>query len=292
MLKRFKLYFKSLRPHQWSKNLLIAIPLIAAHQFQNVDRLKETLLAILSFSLAASAIYLINDLVDIQSDKAHPIKKNRPFASGRLSPRFGYFAVPILVLVSVLVSLLLEQQFTFYLAIYLFLTTLYSFFFKRMLLLDVLCLSSLYSIRIMAGGAAADVPVSKWLLSFSMFLFFGLALLKRAIEIRDMSAQKGLGLGRGYVLDDYMPVMIAGIGSGLLSTLVFTFYINSPEVSVLYRQPEVLWLIPGLLLFWISRLWILANRGKVHDDPVIFALKDVGSYVLAAFILGIALWAM
>jgi 4-hydroxybenzoate polyprenyltransferase len=242
-------------------------------------------LAFLSFSFSASSVYILNDCLDLASDRRHPRKKHRPFASGRLSIPFGILLALGCLLVGVLLAVLLSPLFLLVLAGYLVLTTGYSFYLKQFVLVDVIVLAQLYTVRVYGGGAATGVVPSHWLLTFSLFLFLSLALVKRFTELRLMSQAEGTALhGRGYWVSDLEHISSIGSASGLLAVLVLALYISSKEVLLLYSHSEVLWLVCPVMLYWISRVWMLAYRNRMDDDPVVFAVRDPKSYVMAAMI--------
>ena len=271
---------RALRLHQWAKNILLAVPLLAAHMVLDLQAWWSVVAAFLGFGLVASATYLVNDLADLGSDRIHPQKRFRPLASGRLSIRSGLMlAVAAGLLGFVLSAVLLPAVFVVYLCAYLILTLGYSFYLKRQLLVDVLALAVLYTLRILAGGAAIGVVVSEWLAMFSLFLFLSLAFLKRVIEL-DRSESGAKVSGRGYEPVDLETTRAIGVCSGLISVLVLSLYISSPVVSQMYRFPQALWLMCPLLIYWVGRIWLLAGRGEVHHDPVVFALLDWRSYVV------------
>jgi len=278
-----RLFVKALRLHQWFKNVLVFVPLIAAHRVSDIATVAETVLAFLAFGLVASAGYLLNDLVDVDVDRRHPSKKDRPFASGALDFRFGFFGSPLLLAMGGGISLLLPGKFQVALFAYFAATQLYSFYLKRLVLVDVFMLAVLYTARIIAGALAIDVPVSQWLLAFSVFLFLSLAFVKRYSELHSLRQRdEELAAGRGYSVVDFELLSSLGAAGGYIAVLVFALYINSPEVRVLYRTPEYLWMFCLVLLYWISRVWIIAHRGRMHDDPIVFALKDRVSYLVGA----------
>lgn len=283
---RLRLIVRALRLHQWAKNFLIFIPMIMAHRFSETWVVQSTLLAFASFGLLASATYLINDLFDLQADRAHPRKARRPFASGDLSPRWGFFLIPVLLLLCLLCAWPLPITFLWVLLFYLVSTLAYSSYVKHIPLVDVLVLAGLYSVRILAGSKATDTPISPWLLAFSMFLFLSLAFMKRVSELIALRQKNQASIeDRGYQSIDLQQLESFGAASGYLSVLVLALYINSMEVSTLYKQPIVLWLISPALLYWISRVWLFTHRGQMHDDPIVFAIKDKASYILALVVL-------
>lgn len=276
-------YVKALRLHQWLKNGLIFVPLLLAHMLFDMTALGHAVLAFIAFGLTASAVYVINDLVDLKEDRRHPRKRNRPFASGAVPLKHGAMMAPVLLSGAAALSLLLPGQFAGVLAVYFAATLAYSFFFKRTMLFDVLVLAGLYTLRIIAGSAALGIPRSFWLLAFSIFLFFSLALVKRYVELADMGEGADTrDRGRGYRAVDLETLSQFGIGSGLMAVLVLALYIDSPVVKSLYANPEVIWLLCPLMLYLICRFWILARRGEMHEDPIMFAIRDWRSQCIVA----------
>ncbi|HEV3340124.1 MAG TPA: UbiA family prenyltransferase [Pirellulales bacterium] len=274
----------ALRPHQWAKNLLVLLPVFLAHQWAEIGKLALALLGVAAFSAAASSVYIINDLFDIQSDRQHPTKRRRPFAAGDLPVPLGLgLAGLALAGASTLSVCCLTPDFTNWLAIYLVTTTTYSLWLKKQIVIDVLVLAGLYTLRIAAGAAAVNVPLSPWLLAFAMFFFLSLALGKRYIELRRWSgATDDVLPGRGYQSDDAALLEQIGPTSGYLAVLVLCLYIDSSAVGRLYRHPEFLWLACPLLLYWLTRFWLLARRRQIQYDPVAFALKDRTSLAVIA----------
>jgi 4-hydroxybenzoate polyprenyltransferase/phosphoserine phosphatase len=278
---QFRPIVKALRLHQWAKNILIVVPLVAAHKASDPVSIHQTILAFASFGLCASSVYLLNDMLDLEADRQHRRKCRRPFASGELSLLAGFALVPSLLLGTALLASSLPPLFWVALAGYYALTVAYSFGLKRVVLIDTITLAGLYTVRIVAGAMAIDVPLSFWLLLFSVFLFFSLALVKRYAEL-DMIQRVGKldAAGRGYHVDDLPILQSLGTASGNLSVLILALYINSPAVEALYKHPQVIWCLCVLLLYWISRVWLKAHRGEIHDDPVVFAMKDRISLVI------------
>jgi 4-hydroxybenzoate polyprenyltransferase/phosphoserine phosphatase len=282
---------RAMRLHQWVKNLLLFVPLLAAHRLLDAQAWISAVSAFFGFGFVASATYLLNDLVDLRADRLHPQKRHRPLASGRLSIPAGLTSSLALALLGFGASYaLLPSAFVLVLASYAVLTLAYSFDLKRRLLVDVLALAVLYTLRVVAGAAAIGVAVSEWLLMFSLFMFFSLAFLKRAIELREKQGGARLS-GRGYFPADVEMVRVLGVCSGLISVLVLALYINSPAVSELYRAPQVLWLLCPLLIYWISRIWFLGFRGQVDHDPVVFTLSDWRSYIVGAMSAAVIIFA-
>lgn len=275
---------RALRAHQWLKNLLIFIPLLAAHRYGEGARVLQALLAFGVFGLTASSVYLFNDLADVANDRRHPRKRQRPFAAGHLGLGAGWLAWPaLLALAFALASLALPPAFTASLAFYFVTTLAYSLLLKQVPMLDVMTLAVLYTLRIIAGAAAIAVPLSFWLLSFSMFIFLSLALIKRYSELKAArhAAQNCTLPGRGYSAQDLELVANLGASAGYTAVLVLALYIQDSHTGALYGAPQFIWLACPLLLFWVSRAWLITHRGQMHDDPVVFALKDRVSWAVA-----------
>lgn len=282
---------RAMRLHQWLKNLLVFLPLLAGHAF-NLPTVGAALLAFLAFGLCASSVYLLNDLLDLPNDRAHPTKRHRPFASGAVPLLHGLALVPLLLAGSVILAAFLPWAFIAVLAGYYALTLAYSLALKRLMVVDVLVLGGLYTVRVMAGAAATGIAVSPWLLVFSMFLFLYLALVKRQTELVGSLRENRKSLaGRGYHTEDLSVLEGLAAASGFLSVLVLALYITSPDVFRLYHRPEALWGVIPLLVYWISRTLILAHRGEMHDDPVVFAATDRVSLVTVGLVLAVAVGA-
>jgi 4-hydroxybenzoate polyprenyltransferase len=278
-----KTWIKAIRVHQWLKNLLVFLPLLASHRFYDVASVLQTGMAFLAFGLCASGVYVLNDLLDLPSDRRHPRKRLRAFAAGTLPLLHGLMAAPALTLAGFTLAWLVGPLFALVLAGYYVMTLAYSLRLKRVVMVDVVVLAGLYTIRIIGGAAAIDASLSFWLLAFSMFIFLSLAMLKRYTELATMLANgQGKASGRGYEVNDLPLIQSLGAASGYLAVLVFALYINSPESLALYGRPQVLWLICPMLLYWISRAWIKAHRGGMDDDPVVFAVTDRVSQVVIA----------
>ena len=274
-------YLKAIRAYQWVKNVLVFIPLITSHSFYSKSFDLEAVSAFFAFSFAASAGYVINDLFDLNSDRSHPRKRFRSFASGRLSIPFGILLTALLLSAAIFISSQLNLLFSIVLLGYFIISFSYSLHLKKLVLYDIFILALLYSIRIIGGGMANNITISFWLITFSTFLFLSLAFVKRYSELLKVNDTTGLKLrGREYNNGDLQLLQIMGIVSGFLSVVVFSLYINSPEVLQLYSSPKILWSVSFLLLFWTSRVWLKANRGEMTDDPIIFALKDRSSYII------------
>jgi 4-hydroxybenzoate polyprenyltransferase len=270
-----KVVLKALRVHQWAKNALIFVPLAAAHSLGNLPTLISGLVAFAAFSLCASSVYLLNDMLDLEADRAHPRKCKRPFAAGTLSLLFGLITAPALLLGSLVLAWFLPIKFLAVLAAYYVVTLAYSFGLKRLVMIDVLTLAGLYTVRIVAGAAATDIPLSFWLLLFAIFIFLSLAIVKRYAELHAMRKRGQLkASGRGYQVEDLDLLQSLGASSGYISILVLALYVNSPDIAVLYSHPKVVWTLCPIMLYWISRVWMQTYRGHMHDDPLVFALKD------------------
>ena len=279
---------KGVRAYQWAKNLLVFVPLLTAHVYLHPPSIAAAALAFVAFSLAASAVYLANDLSDLQDDRRHPTKRSRALASGELSIAAALALAPILLAAAAAIATLLPWEFGALLAVYLVSNLAYSLALKRAALVDVFVLAGLYTLRILAGAAAIEVPVSQWLLAFSLFAFLSLALAKRYVEVANVASREEARVGgRGYLAGDGALLGMLGTASGYLSVLVFALYITSPQVVMLYRAPAILWFAVPLLLYWISRVWFLTQRGEVHEDPLLFALHDPPSYVTGALIVAL-----
>jgi 4-hydroxybenzoate polyprenyltransferase/phosphoserine phosphatase len=283
---------RAMRPHQWLKNLLLLVPLIAAHRLAEVELLALALLAFLSFSLCASSAYVANDLLDLRADRHHPRKRLRPFASGALSIQEGLGLSLVLLVCSLGLGAIVSPPFLGTVALYYALTLAYSLSIKNRVVADIMLLAGLYTLRIIAGGVAVHIVPSFWLLAFSMFLFLSLAMVKRYSEIAGLrETDQTKTIGRGYRLGDLPTLLSLGGASGYTAVLVLALYINSSLVVGLYEKPMYLWALPPLVLYWISRLWVGAGRGKIDDDPLVFALRDNVSrwvFVAAALILWLA----
>lgn len=281
-------YIKGLRPHQWLKNTLIFIPLLAAH---NVDStgIGQALLAFCAFSIIASSVYLFNDLLDLSADRKHVRKRFRPLASGNLPIAHGTVLAMVLLVFGLGLSALLSTAFLNIIIIYFLITTAYSMYLKRIVVIDLVTLSALYTIRVIAGGVATGTSISIWLLAFSGFFFLSLAAVKRQAELLDnQSRGKKLAVGRGYHTEDLALISQLSISAGYVSVLVMVLYAQSPDVAQLYHQPIALFGPCIVLMYWITRISMITHRGDMHDDPIVFAAKDKVSYGCLAVITGFA----
>jgi 4-hydroxybenzoate polyprenyltransferase/phosphoserine phosphatase len=300
-------WLKAIRLHQWAKNVLIFVPLLLAHQW-NPGTFAGAATAFLSFGLCASATYIINDLLDLEADRKHPRKRRRPFASGDLSAIAGVEMVVLLMIAAVALALALPHivsampgpyelyrpySFLGWLGFYTATTLTYSLYLKRKLLLDVFVLSGLYTVRLLAGSAATGVSFSPWLAGFSVFFFLSLAFVKRFSELESLRERGGvITNGRGYFVSDLEQLRALGTGAAYAAVVVMTLYINNPETNLLYNHPVRLWLVVPVLLLWLSQVWMLASRGEMHDDPVVFAITDKRSVLLGALMAAVIWWAL
>jgi 4-hydroxybenzoate polyprenyltransferase len=270
-------WLRALRIHQWVKNALIFVPLLAAHQLNNPVMLVQAVVAVIAFGLCASSVYVLNDILDLADDRHHRLKRFRPFAAGTLPIGAGLLVFPLLLALSFTIALTtLPPLFAAVLAAYYTLTLTYSMVLKRIMALDVIALAMLYTLRIFAGVAALSLTLTFWLLAFAMFLFLSLALAKRYAEVRDAleRGRPGKTRGRDYDTTDLEMVSSLGAASGYQAVLVLALYIREQSTVALYSNPEVLWLACPVLLFWVTRVWMLTHRGQMHEDPVVFAARD------------------
>jgi len=283
---------KAVRPHQWAKNLLVLVPLVLAHTLK-LHAIAQVLLAFVCLSLCASASYLINDLLDIEADRRHPRKRFRPFAAGDLAASTGLWLARIFLAAAFVGAYFLPRAFTGWLLLYTAATLAYSLFLKRVVLVDVIILSGLYTLRLLAGGAAAQVKISPWLAGFAVFLFLSLAMVKRFSELQNNRAQGQVpSIGRGYMLADIEQLRSFGTASAYAGMVVFAMYISGHEVITLYSHAARMWLIVPLMILWISRVWLLAGRGLLDEDPVIFAVTDRMSLLIGACVAVVAFLAL
>lgn len=273
------------RVQQWLKNLLLFVPLLAAHQISNIQLLSTLILAFVSFSLCASAVYMTNDLLDLESDRKHPRKRHRPFASAAVPIKAGVVLAPLFAIASLALGLVVDTAFTAWLVIYFLLACAYSLWLKRLALIDCLTLTALYTMRIIAGAAAVAITLSFWLLAFSVFIFLSLALVKRYAELQvQAQVNNSHAHGRGYAVTDAPLLQVFGITAGYAAVLVLALYLHSETIVTLYVQPQLIQFAVPLMLFWISWVWMKAHKGEMDDDPIVFAIKDRASLAVAAFI--------
>jgi 4-hydroxybenzoate polyprenyltransferase len=286
-------YLEALRPRQWLKNLLVFVPLFAAHRALEIDLFVKALLAFVAFGCFASSGYLLNDLLDLSADRRHPQKRSRPFAAGDLPLSYALAMIPALVGLGCILGGLLSPLCLGILLLYFVLSVIYSLYVKKVVLLDVIVLAGLYTMRIIAGSAAVGIWPSYWLLAFSTFLFLSLALVKRYGELVVMRSVEGESAkARGYEMNDGELLAAMGTASGYLAVLVLALYITSGTAQVLYGRHELMWFLCPLLLYWISHVWLITHRGRMHDDPLVFATKDRTSRILILLMLATALLAV
>lgn len=284
---------RALRPYQWAKNLLLFVPLVTAHLFTDTASFRHSLQAFIAFGLAASSVYLVNDLLDLEADRKHPSKALRPFASGDLPLLWGILLAPVLAVVALALAHAIGLPFLLALIAYLALTLAYSYLLKQLLVLDVITLAALYTIRIVAGAAALQIELSHWLLVFSVFFFMSLAMVKRHVELSEMRKNRlEKASRRGYEAGDLEIMASLGSSSGYLSVLTLALYIHTEAAKTLYGHPDFLWALMLILLYWISRIWLLAHRNAIQEDPVIFALKDKMTHLLLVLSMGVILAAI
>ena len=274
------MFLKMIRIHQWLKNLLIWVPLLAAHRLTSIRGIGAATVGFLAFSFCASSVYVLNDLLDLESDRQHVRKKNRPIAAGQVSVVQALIVGLLLFIAAAWLALTVSNLFALTVGIYFVMTSAYSLRLKRQVIVDVMLLAALYTIRVVAGAVATTVAPSFWLLAFSMFLFLSLAVVKRYSEMLVTLAQEQqYAAGRGYSVED-MPVLLSlGVSAGIAAIVVLALYINDPATSKLYPSTIWLWPVPPLMLYWVSRVWMKAHRGEMHDDPVVFAMRDWQSLV-------------
>lgn len=271
---------KAFRVYQWLKNLLLFVPIVTSHSISSVDLLVKTVIAFMAFGFIASTGYIINDLMDLDSDRSHPRKKLRPLASGKLSIQSGILISLVLFATGMWAAYFISISFLIILLLYFVLSVAYSLHIKKIVMYDVFLLASFYTIRVISGGIVTGIPISFWLIAFSIFIFLSLAFVKRYSEISQITLIESIeNRRRDYSPNDVPLLQIMGVASGFMSVIVFSLYINSPDVGLLYNNPKILWFLSFLLLFWISRIWLITTRGSMTDDPIIYAVKDPSSYL-------------
>jgi 4-hydroxybenzoate polyprenyltransferase/phosphoserine phosphatase len=271
----------AIRGHHWAKNLLLFLPLVLSHNLA-VEPLVRTLAGFALFGFCASGLYILNDLLDLHSDREHPWKKDRPFAAGDISIPEGLLVSFVLLSCALGLAFALDVPFGLALLGYAALTMLYSLYFKKIALLDVFVLSSFYSFRILAGALISSTPLSQWFLAFSLFFFLSLAMAKRYSELLHASDLVNAGnSGRGYHTGDRELLLALGVGSSFSAVVIFSLYVHSQDVGLLYSSPEFLFLLCPIILYWLSRTWLLAHRGELKEDPVTLAIRDPVSYGVA-----------
>ena len=291
-LSIFSIIAKQLRVHQWTKNTLVFVPSIAGHSLFELQVLFEIILGFSSFCMISSSIYIFNDIHDIDSDRKHPINKFRPIASGQLSKNMALIISFIMVIIGAIISLKIGYIFTIVMASYVLLNIIYTSYIKKVIILDIIFLMMFYTIRLLAGYVSLAVPPSPWLLSFFIFLFFSLGLLKRYIEIILFKENSDITIsGRAYSFSDRRILMNMGVSSSLAAGLVLLLYTGSENVTVLYNRPLILIAIVPIYLYWVSWMWFMADRGVIKSDPVIFAIKNKSTYFVLACLIIVGLLA-
>jgi 4-hydroxybenzoate polyprenyltransferase len=278
---------RALRPLHWSKNLLVFIPVLLAHRFSDDEALEACILTFVTWCLVASGTYLINDVRDLAFDRSHPLKRHRLIASGKVSPVVAVIAGLTSISAGVALAASVSLEVLWFVLVYGATSISYSLALKRIVYLDVLILSALYVLRVLAGGVAAEVEVSDWLLALSLFFFLGLAILKRFADLGLLSAGDAAA-GRAYFHSDRELLRSMGVTCSYLSVLVLALYLNGPDVARIYESPRLLWLVCPLLLYWLSHMWFLAERGRVQEDPIVAAVRDPASWVTGALVLVVA----
>jgi 4-hydroxybenzoate polyprenyltransferase len=271
---------KLIRVHQWLKNLLILVPLLAAHRLTSLRSIGIATVSFIAFSFCASSVYVLNDLLDMESDRQHIRKRNRPIAAGQVSVSQALIIGLLLFVIAAWLALRVSVPFALILGLYFVMTSAYSLRLKRQVIVDVMLLAALYTIRVVAGAVATTVVPSFWLLAFSMFLFLSLAVVKRYSEMLvTLSQERRYASGRGYSVGDLSVLLSLGVSAGVAAIVVLALYVNDPSTSKLYPSTIWLWPVPPLMLYWVSRVWMKAHRGEMHDDPVVFAMRDWQSLV-------------
>ena len=278
-----------LRPHQWLKNLLVLLPVFLSHQWNNSAVVRDALLAFVCFCATASAVYVSNDLCDMEADRRHATKRFRPLAAGTVSKPTAVVMIVLLLGFAAALVARLPLAFGITLLVYFVVSSLYSLYLKTKVILDICVLAGLYTIRLFAGGAATHIRISEWTLAFAMFCFLGLAAVKRYTELHSLPEEPQQVFRRGYQRSDQITVQVLGMTSMMMSVLVLALYLHSPEVVVLYHRPDMLWLMCPVLMYWFGRVWIAASRGNMHSDPIVFAIRDKVSLMAAGIIVAIGL---
>ena len=289
---RFGSWLRAARPYQWVKNVLVFVPALLNHHL-DLQILANLAITFLAFSFTASGTYIANDLFDLESDRQHSRKRKRPLASGELTITQGVLSVALFVAAGFGLSALVGTSLTMALCAYIFISLGYSIFLKNKPILDVVALAFLYTLRVYTGGIVGGAEISPWLFQFSMFLFLSLAFVKRYSELRRLrSLRKRDAPGRGYRLVDLALISQAGVGSGLIAGLILALYADSREIQLLYPHPHVLWCVCPIFVYWIVRVWIIAHRGNMTDDPILYAFRDRVSYIVGCAIVAAVLLGM
>lgn len=274
-ISNYGTWFHALRVHQWAKNLLLFVPFLTSFSFMEIGKLSTMIMAFMSFSFAASANYIINDISDMENDRMHPRKRRRPFASAKLPILYGLAVAGGFTVLAFIMAFAVSNGFVLVLFFYLMISNAYNWVLKELVLIDVIVLSLLYTLRILAGSMAVEVATSPWLFAFSVFVFLSLALVKRngelvSLEKEGMSAT----VGRDYHITDLRVLWPLGVGTAISAVVIFGLFISAPETQTRYSTPQILWVVDIGLIYWLGRLWIKTSRGEMHDDPIVYAIKD------------------
>jgi 4-hydroxybenzoate polyprenyltransferase len=285
-----RVWVRAMRVHQWIKNVLVLVPLLTSFTFLDLQKLVSAIMAFIAFSFLASGTYLLNDVLDLEHDRQHPRKRMRPLANGEITVTRALLVAAAMGLLGATIALQVSVDLLLVLAAYLVVTLLYSAQLKSVVLIDVLALAGLYALRLLAGAIAIDEGVSPWLLTFSVFVFLSLALVKRCSELINAAAGESAA-GRDYGRADLAVLVPLGIGAGLCSVIVLALFISTLDTQVRYASPQLLWFVGVGLLYWIGRVWIKTGRGEMHDDPIVFALRDRGSIVTLGSVVAVTLLA-
>jgi len=289
----FKDYINLMRVHQWSKNLLILVPFFLDQRFSDIQSVIAITLAFFAMSFLASATYIVNDMLDLQADRLNAVKAKRALASGDVSLKNGLLTIVFLMLGVVSLMFVLPKSFNLILVVYLVATLFYSFVLKRRAIVDVLMIAALHTLRVIAGSVAIGAEWSFWLLAFSMFIFFSLALAKRVAELKNLESEGRMyTIGRDYRISDIPVLLASGVSTGFLSVLVVSLYINGEKVQRMYSEPMFLWLVCPILMYWVARIWIKTSRGEMHEDPIVFTMRDYASRVVVLSIVLVVAAAM
>lgn len=281
---------QAIRPHHWLKNILVFVPLVLSHQILNIELLSLAAVTFISFSLCASSVYVLNDLIDLNNDRCHWRKRNRPFASGDLPLIIGFIIGPLFFLTGAIIALFLPLGFQLIFLLYWFVNLLYSFYLKRLFIVDIFILSFLYNLRIIAGAESISIETTNWLLGFSFALFLGLAIVKRVAELHNAITRRKIGIeGRAYKQRHLKLLSSIGIFFSAIAVSIFAFYISAPETTELYDAPLILWAILPLLTYLLYRIWYNALNQKMNEDPIIFAATDLIGQLIV-IICGVFIW--
>jgi 4-hydroxybenzoate polyprenyltransferase len=283
---------QALRPLHWTKNALIFVPFLEGHHTHLFPSVGRAVLTFVAFCLCASSAYVINDILDLECDRRHPTKSRRPLAAGRLSPRAGVRLAAGTAFAGLGIGALLPASVYGVLLAYCFSSLAYSIWFRRVEILDVMVLAGFFTLRLLAGALASGEPTSSWFFAMAVFMFLSLGLVKRTNELRVLRRSGVECLRRAYRTADLEPLVLLGLVCGMIAVALFVVFVGSVDARLIYAHPERLWFLVPVAIYWVARLWLLAYRGRVDEDPVVFALKDRTSYVMGMLAVGIALAAL